>query len=62
MEYIEDTQYFDEYALPHVVPPDAGKNSLIMKVMNMLQKKGKNQIMIYIIQFMLTFHHIKSKI
>ena len=25
MEDIEDTQYFDDYALPGVVPPDAGK-------------------------------------
>ena len=26
MEDLEDTQYFDEYALPGVFPLDAGKN------------------------------------
>ena len=25
MEYLEDTQYFDEYALPDVTPPDFEK-------------------------------------
>ena len=41
MEDLEDTQYFDEYALPDVFPPDAGKFYLIMNVMNMLQKEGQ---------------------
>ena len=40
MEDIEDTQYYDDYALPDVPPPDAEKTSLIMTVMNMLQKEG----------------------
>ena len=26
MEYLEDTQYFDEYALPDVLSPDDGKH------------------------------------
>ena len=38
MEYIEDTHDFDECALPDFFPPDAGKFSLITKVMNMLRK------------------------
>ena len=25
MEDLEDTQYFDEYALPNILPPDPGK-------------------------------------
>ena len=25
MEYLEDTEYSDEYALPDVLPPDSGK-------------------------------------
>ena len=61
MEDLEDTQDFDEYALPDVSPPDAGKNYPIMKVMNMLRKEGTSQIMIYLIQCMLTLHNIKSK-
>ena len=61
MEDLEDTQYFDEYTLPDVFPSDAGKFSLIMKVMNLLRKEGTSQIMIHLIQCMLTFHNIKSK-
>ena len=37
-EDFEDTQYFYEYPLPDLSPPDAGKISLIIKVMNLLQK------------------------
>ena len=61
MEYLEDTQDFDEYALFGVSAPDAGKSSLIIKVMNMLRKEGTSQIMIHIIRCMFTFHNIKSK-
>ena len=35
--------------------------SLIIKVMNILRKKGESQIMIYLIQSMLKFQNIKSK-
>ena len=62
MEYIEDTQYFDKYALPNFLPPDAGNFSLITKLMNTLRNDMTSQIMIYIIQYMLEFHNIKSKI
>ena len=61
MEYLEYTQDFDEYSLPDVFPPDAGKFSLIMKVINMLWKEGRIQIMIHLVQCMLIFHNIKSK-
>ena len=61
MEDIEDTQYFDEYDIPDVSPPDSGKNNLIVKVMNLFQKEGISQIMIYIVQCMLIFHNFKSK-
>ena len=49
MEDIEDTKYFDEYALLDVPPPNSGK-SQIMKVMNLLRKEWTSQIMIYLIQ------------
>ena len=62
MEDLEDTQDLDEYNLPDVFPPDAGNFSLIMKVTNLLRKEGTSQIMIHLIQFMLIFHNIKSKI
>ena len=61
MEDLEDTQDFDEYALHNVFTPDAGKNSLIMKVMNMLRKEGTSQVMIHLIHCMLIFHNINSK-
>ena len=61
MEDLEDTQDFYEYALPDFVSLVLAKFSLVMKVMNMLQKEGTSQIMIYIIHCMLTFHNIKSK-
>ena len=54
MEDLEDNQYFDEYDLPDVSSPDAGKKSLIMKVTNLVWKKGTSQIIIYLIQCMLT--------
>ena len=38
MEDLQGTQDFYEYALNDVLPPDAGKKSLIMKVINMLRK------------------------
>ena len=37
---LEDTQYFDEDALPDVVPLDTGEFFLMTKVMNILQKAG----------------------
>ena len=61
MEDLEDTQNIDEYALPDAPPPDAGKFSLIMKLMNILRKEGKIQIMNNLIQCMLILHNIKSK-
>ena len=61
IEDLEDNEYFDEYALFDVSPPDAGKISLIMKVMNLLRKEGTSQITIHLIQSMLKFHNIKSK-
>ena len=62
MEDLEDTQYFDELALPDVIPPYDGKHYLVMKVTNLLREERTSQIMIYLIQSMLTFHNIKSKI
>ena len=44
MEYLEDTQAFDEYALPDVLTPDVGKISMVMKIMNMLQEEGTGKI------------------
>ena len=61
MEDLEDTQDFDKYALPYAPPLMLENVSLIIKVMNMLRKKGKSQIMINIIQCMLIFHNINSK-
>ena len=61
MEYIEDAQYFDDYALPDVSPPDDGNFSLMTKIMNLLRKEGTDQIIIYRIQCMLKLHHVKSK-
>ena len=61
MEDIEDTQDFDEYALSDVPPPDSGNVSLIMKVMNLLRKEVTIQIMIHLVQCMLTFHNINQK-
>ena len=49
MEDLEDTQDFDEYALFYVFPPDSGKISLIIKVMNLLRKEGTSQIIIHLI-------------
>ena len=60
MEDIEDTQDFYKYALPDVSPLMLEKY-LIMKVMNLLRKEGTSQIIIYLIQCMLTFHNIESK-
>ena len=62
IEDLEDTQYFDEYALFDFSSLMLEFFSLIMKVMNMLQKEGKSQIMINLIQCMLTFHNIMYKI
>ena len=61
MEHLRDTQYCDKYALPDFYVLDAGRNSLMTKVMNLLRKEGTIQIMINLIQCMLTFHNIKSK-
>ena len=61
MEDLEDTQYFDEYALPDDSPPDAGSFSLIMKVMKLLRKDVTSQRIIHRIQCMLTLENIKSK-
>ena len=61
MEALEDTQDFDEYLLPDLFSLMLETFSLIMTVMNMLRKEGTSQINIHIIQFMLTFHNIKSK-
>ena len=62
MEDLEDTKNFDEYPLPDVSPPMMlAKFSLIMKVMNLLQKEGTIKIMIHLIKCMLTFHNTKSK-
>ena len=55
MEDIEDTQYFDEYALFGVFPLMLEKLSLIMKVINLLRKEGASQIMMHLIQCLLTF-------
>ena len=62
MEDLEDTQDFDEYNLPNVSPLVLANISLIMKVMDLLRKEGTGLIMIHLIQFILTFHNIKSKI
>ena len=61
MKYLEYTQYFDEYAIPNVSPPNAGTFYLVIKVINLLWKEDTCQIIIYLIQCMLTFHHIKYK-
>ena len=53
MEYLEDNKYFVEYALPDAPPHDAGKNSLITKVMNLFQKEEKYQKTIHPLQCML---------
>ena len=45
MEDLEDTQYFYEYALPDVFTTDAGKFSMVMKVMNMLREEGTSKIL-----------------
>ena len=42
MEDLEDTEYFDEYALPAVLTPDSRKKYLIM---NLLQKEETSQIL-----------------
>ena len=61
MEDIEDTQDLDRYALPYVSPLNLEFFSLVMKVLNLLWKKGTVQIMIYLTQYMLTSQDIKSK-
>ena len=45
MEDLEDTQYFYEYALPDVFTPDAGKFSMVVKVMNLFREEGISQIL-----------------
>ena len=62
MEDLEDTQYFDDYYLPDVPPTNAGKFSLVTKVINLLWKEGKSQMMIHLIQCKLKPHNINSKI
>ena len=61
MEDHEDTQDFDEYALPDILPPDSGKKYLIRMEMNLLRKKGISKVIINLIQCMLTLHTINSK-
>ena len=45
MEDLEVTQYFYEYALPDVFILDAGKFSMVMKVVNLLLEGGASQIL-----------------
>ena len=53
MEDIEDTKYFYDYALPDVSPLILENFSLVMKVMNMLWKERKIQIMIHLFLLLL---------
>ena len=62
MEDLEDTADFDEYNLLVFPPLMLATFSLIMKVMNLLRKYGTGQIMIHLIQCMLTLNNIKYKI
>ena len=45
MEDLEDTQDIYEYALPDILNPDAGKLSMVMKVMNLLWEEVTSEIL-----------------
>ena len=44
MEDVEDTQLFNEYALPDILPLIL-ENSMVMKVMNLFREEGTIQIL-----------------
>ena len=44
MEDLEDTQDFYEYDLPNAFTPDAGKCSMVTKVMNLLREEESSKI------------------